>query len=280
MALKHTLFGIAEKPFSAFFRSANRLNTRLLQSADPVYSLSSKYGSFSLACSNNITFWRAHSFFTKEPDTLEWIDSFAEGDVLFDVGANVGLYSVYAGLKGHRVFAFEPEASNFAILNKNIFLNQLQDRVTAFNFAISETTGFERLQVSEMRTGSALHSLNADSGFDGHAFSPVHSQGVQSYSLDDLSTREEFGIPHHIKIDVDGLEPAIIAGSSTLLQNPQVKSILIELNTEVDTDLELKKTIEAHGFECTRQFRADIFIGSDYENVYNFTFHRRIDANV
>lgn len=275
MALKHTLFGIAEKPFSAFFRSANRVNTRLLQSANPVCKLSSKYGPFSLACSNNITFWRAKSFFTKEPDTLEWIDGFEEGDVLYDVGANVGLYSIYAGLKGHRVFAFEPEASNFAILNKNVFLNQLQDRITAFNFAISDTSGFDCLQVSEMRTGSALHSLTADLGYDGLPFKPVHAQGVQAYSLDDLSEREEFGVPQHIKIDVDGLEAAIIAGSSTLLQNPRVKSLLIELNTDVDTDLKLKSTIESFGFECARQFRADIFIGSDYENVYNFTFVRK-----
>ncbi len=274
MALKHKIFELAEKPFSAMFRSANRVNTRLLQSAEPVYKLNSKYGPFSLSCANNVTFWRAHSFFTKEPDTLEWIDGFEEGDVLFDVGANVGLYSVYAGLKGHTVYAFEPEASNFALLNKNIFLNQLQDRVTAFNFAIAESNGFERLQISQMVAGSALHSLDADSGFDGHAFSAVHTQGVQAYSLDSLSENSEFGVPNHIKIDVDGLEPDIIAGSSRLLDNPSVKSILIELNTEVDTDLALKKSIESHGFVCARQYRAEMFIGSAYENIYNFTFKR------
>jgi len=70
-------------------------------------------------------------FATKEPETLEWIDRIPEKSVLWDIGANVGLYSCYAAkARGCRVFAFEPSVFNLEILARNIFLNQLTDQIT------------------------------------------------------------------------------------------------------------------------------------------------------
>ena len=61
------------------------------------------------ATPNQMTKWRADSIYEKEPCTLEWIDSFAADDVLFDIGANVGMYTIWAAAtRGCRVFAFEP----------------------------------------------------------------------------------------------------------------------------------------------------------------------------
>ena len=83
----------------------------------------------------NRELWRAETYETKEPDTIEWIDSFfREGDVIYDIGANIGQYSLYAAkkLKGNcRILAFEPEALNYSKLNKNIVLNNLTDSITA-----------------------------------------------------------------------------------------------------------------------------------------------------
>src|SRR3990172_115673 len=84
---------------------------------------------------------RAELIASKEPETLEWIDSFADSAVLFDIGANIGVFSLYAAL--HRncdVYAFEPEAKNYACLNKNIFLNKLGRRVRALNVALHNRT--------------------------------------------------------------------------------------------------------------------------------------------
>ena len=65
-----------------------------------------------LAVPNWLAGWRVDTFSSKEPETLEWIDSLPEGSVLWDVGANVGLYSVYAAKKRRcRVWAFEPWSS-------------------------------------------------------------------------------------------------------------------------------------------------------------------------
>ena len=47
---------------------------------------------------NELNHFRVTTFATKEPETLEWIDGLPEGCVLWDIGANVGLYTVYATL--------------------------------------------------------------------------------------------------------------------------------------------------------------------------------------
>ena len=53
--------------------------------------------------------FRANTFSTKEPETLEWLDESESDGVFFDIGANVGLYSLYYGAtKKGNVYAFEP----------------------------------------------------------------------------------------------------------------------------------------------------------------------------
>ena len=74
--------------------------------------------------------WRAETLLDKEPATIRWIDTFSPGEVLWDIGANIGIYSLYAGVvKGVEVLAFEPASFNHALLCDNIRLNGLEDRV-------------------------------------------------------------------------------------------------------------------------------------------------------
>ena len=61
------------------------------------------------ATPNAMTGWRVKTFFTKEPETIAWMGEFGSGEVMVDVGANVGMYSIWAAkTRGVRVFAFEP----------------------------------------------------------------------------------------------------------------------------------------------------------------------------
>ena len=74
---------------------------------------------------------RAGSLFTKQPQTIAWIDSFRPGSVFWDVGANVGVYTLYAARRGDtRVVAFEPAAVNYFVLSANCEINAFDDRVT------------------------------------------------------------------------------------------------------------------------------------------------------
>ena len=75
---------------------------------------------------NELTLFRSLSFSNKEPETLKWINRFEKNSTFFDIGANVGLYSIYAAkLTGANVYAFEPSVLNLEILYKNIDLNNL-----------------------------------------------------------------------------------------------------------------------------------------------------------
>ncbi|EMN13016.1 methyltransferase FkbM domain protein [Leptospira borgpetersenii str. Brem 307] len=71
---------------------------------------------------NYLNRFRAMTFSIKEPDTLEWIDQIAENAVFWDIGANVGLYSIYAAKqKNAKVFSFEPSVFNLELLARNTF---------------------------------------------------------------------------------------------------------------------------------------------------------------
>ena len=80
---------------------------------------------------NDLTRTRVDSIWTKEPETIDWLDSMPEHSVLWDIGANIGLYTCYAAKKSNcRVFAFEPSVFNLEVLARNIHLNGLFDLVT------------------------------------------------------------------------------------------------------------------------------------------------------
>src|SRR5688572_5526658 len=73
------------------------------------------------ATPNTFTLWRVQSIYEKEPWTLEWLATIEPGEILLDCGANVGMYTVWAAkTRQARVYAFEPESQNYALLNRNI----------------------------------------------------------------------------------------------------------------------------------------------------------------
>ncbi|HUP58613.1 MAG TPA: FkbM family methyltransferase [Bdellovibrionota bacterium] len=197
---------------------------------------------------NPLTFWRAETLVSKEPETIEWIRSMSEGEVLFDVGANVGLYSIYAGKRGVRVYAFEPESANFALLNRNIQANGLSGCVEAHCLAISDRACFDRLRLSATVPGSALHSFGVNKDPCGAPFAPVYEQGCLALSLDDLVYTWGFPCPAYLKIDVDGLESKVLAGARRMLADPRLKSVLFEMNEDMPEDQEAMGWTRAEGF--------------------------------
>ena len=115
-----------------------------------------------LSYDNFATQYRTDSYNTKEPETLDWIDrSMAEGGVLIDVGANIGLYAMYAALRhpALRVLAFEPEYANLHVLRDNVLLNRLADRVEIYAIALRERPGISHLHLHDVTPGTALHTL-------------------------------------------------------------------------------------------------------------------------
>ena len=87
---------------------------------------------------NRLCVNRARYFSEKEPETLEWIDKIEVGAVLWDIGANIGLYSVYAAkTRSCLVFAFEPSVFNLEFLARNIYMNNLSNNIVIVPLALS-----------------------------------------------------------------------------------------------------------------------------------------------
>lgn len=183
-----------------------------------------------------LTAYRAATFSSKEPDTLKWIDTFATEDVFWDVGANVGLYSIYAALKnpGLRVVACEPSVFNLQDLALNIERNNLSDSIVIVPAALSERTGSNVLNMSTIVTGGALSSFGESYGHDGKALDVTFRYKTVGISLDDAINVFNLPAPNHIKIDVDGIEHLVLRGSRKTLSSSGTKSVLVEVNEDYE----------------------------------------------
>lgn len=222
------------------------------------------------------TKWRVDSLFEKEPITIEWIAGFGPGDVLVDVGANVGMYTIWAAkTRGAKVYAFEPEAQNFALLNRNIALNNLGERVKAYCLALSDQAGYSELHLSSLQVGGSCHSLGERVDFKHQPMKPAFSQGCISARLDDLVASGVVPPPDYIKIDVDGFEPKVIAGARRVLREHKVRSLLIEVNQNLADHMQMVGALMALGFSYDpRQVAAAERKSGAFEGVAEYVFRR------
>jgi len=190
---------------------------------------------------------RVRTLFSKEPITLAWIDTFGEAETLYDIGANVGMYTIYAAImRKANVYAFEPEALNYAELNKNIFLNELHGQVLAYCLALSDVDKVDRLLLSDFGLGISYHDFEENSWTEDKQFSADwhvskdnrRPQGCIGQRIDSL-IGGGLPVPDHIKIDVDGLEHRVIEGMLETLRQPKLKTVLIEINFDNPKNLEI-----------------------------------------
>jgi FkbM family methyltransferase len=224
-----------------------------IENSNPVMDVKTNAGNIKLYSPSELLIWRATTYNTKEPSTLEWIDSFKEKSVLWDIGANIGLYSLYAAKKSDcEVYAFEPSAFNFPILNKNIEINNLDSKISALCLAVSEKTMIDKLNMPDTSFGGALNCFADTVDMNGKQFSPSYSQGTLGVSIDDLVSRFDLVIPNYIKIDVDGIENLIIKGAVNTLSNSKVESVLVELEDDQPEECEyVISTLKNSGLELT-----------------------------
>jgi FkbM family methyltransferase len=198
---------------------------------------------------------RNRSLLTKEPTTIVWLETFARDEVLFDVGANVGMYSIYGAIVGARVFSFEPEALNYAELNKNIYANGLHDRVTAYCMAIGNSADVSVLHLGGFGVAWSHHDFGENRWTANKTFGTVTTerdrrfqQGCVSFSLDELVGRGVIPAPNHIKIDVDGFEWKVFEGARALLGSDQLKSVLLEVDFTIPESVALVDKMVAMGW--------------------------------
>lgn len=170
------------------------------------------------------------------------------GQTCFDVGANVGYYSLLAaavvGPSG-RVVAFEPDRRNLALLEGNLRLNGLTN-VTIVEQAVSRSSGAAVLMVSSF--DPSRHTIVEANGPKGD-----ERRQITSVSLDEWC--ETHGIyPDVMKIDIEGAEGLLVEGGRRVLADPRVRTVLMEFvapriaASGVDPAA-LLSTLSAMGFE-------------------------------
>jgi FkbM family methyltransferase len=225
---------------------------------------------------NDMTRWRAQTLYSKEPVTIEWLRSMPIGAVFLDVGANVGMYTVFAALaREAKVLAFEPESENYAILNENIRLNDLGGRVLAVCAGLSDHAGLERLYLSQPGAGTSCHSLGAEVGFRLEPRKAGFVQGSVALRFDDLVASEQAVVPQYIKIDVDGFEHKVIRGMEQILADRRLVSLIVELNPALAEHREIRDYLAALGFRWDpAQVAAAARKSGPFEGVAEHVFRR------
>lgn len=198
---------------------------------------------------------RAATLLTKEAETIAWIEGFGDGDVLLDIGANVGTYTIFAAVtRRATVFAVEPEAQNYAVLNRNIALNKLNDRVLAYCAAVADVTKFSVLHVQNpLHEGGSLNSFGQSVDYNLRPAQFGFRQGAISTTIDAMIAGGMIAPPRHIKIDVDGIEHLIVQGARETLARPDLKSVLIELNTNLQEHRDIIGAMTAAGFTFSEE---------------------------
>lgn len=174
---------------------------------------------------------RAMSVMSKEPETIEWLDGLTADDVLWDIGANVGLFSLYAAIeRSCTVLAFEPSAANYGVLARNVQINRLDGRIAAYPLALSGETCLGVLNLDSPALGTAMNEFGR-AGDKSRYSSNTQPQGhgMIGFTIDDFVARFSPPLPTYIKLDVDGLELPILHGAVTTLRSPRLKSIIVEL---------------------------------------------------
>jgi len=178
------------------------------------------------------------NYFTSLADYEEMlflIHFLRDSDIFVDAGANIGSYSILAAMtKLCQVYSFEPNNIFYNILKKNISINDLNDKIIPYQYALGEKAA----DVQLINKGALSHIA-----FENN----TNSENVKLKRLDEIVNDVNI-----IKIDVEGYEYNMLVGSEKILKNPNLNAIIIEMasyNRYNSTDHSVHLLISDYGFK-------------------------------
>lgn len=163
-----------------------------------------------------------------------------EDSIVFDIGANIGAYSVRIHNNRCKIVAVEPSSQNFILLKRNIEHNKINNVLLIYK-ALSDKNGY--IEFYDDKSSGASSSLVKHNN-------NMNSYNVESIRLDDLIEQYKINVKGKkicIKLDVEGAELDILKGSEKLLQNKDV-NIIMETHPSIIDPKTVKEFLERHNF--------------------------------
>ena len=178
--------------------------------------------------------WRWDTVRTKEPGTIKWLEAQVKpGDIVYDIGANVGVYTMLAALlvgEEGCVYAFEPHIPTAKSLLNTVGLNLCGKRVTVFTVALHNRSGYFPFNYAKMAAGTSGHQLGKPIDEFEQPFDPIAVEQKYATTVDELLDGGTIQPATIIKLDVDGNELAILQGMTSLLDHRPPRSIQVEVH--------------------------------------------------
>ena len=205
-------------------------------------------------CRSRTELYSRRNEWRSEPETIAWINTYLNGGILYDIGANVGTFSLIAASlkKVEKVFSFEPAYPTFLALCENIRVNELGEFIVPCHLAIGEGSGIVKFYFQSLLPGGSCHNLGDNVNWSGNKFQEEFAISMMSCTLDKFIEYFNVPYPNYIKIDVDGIEMKIIKNMSAVLANPELKTLIIEVNNNKAGDFE--EIMSAFGFTLEVDF--------------------------
>ncbi|MGD2118498.1 MAG: FkbM family methyltransferase [Chromatiales bacterium] len=187
-------------------------------------------------------------FYQREQELIDHIDTFETDEVFYDIGANVGTFSLYAAIHhaGCQVYAFEPNSFAYARLVYNVWLNGCNN-VHTLPVALYNESRYARLNIPHREEGTAGSQFD-DFRFKQKQLNEEIYQGTLGYTADRLVHDFSLPLPTRIKIDVDGHELKVLQGMPEILDSPALQSVFIEINSRNENGKNVIELLARHGF--------------------------------
>jgi len=182
-----------------------------------------------------------------EPALLARILRLRDDDVMLDVGANIGIYSVLAAARGARCISVEPFPINIVELRHNIEANGLTDRIKVIEKAVGKAAETGRMAYSRDIAGIGAQNIQYSDRFRPDRKRPEIT--IQIETVDNLVERGEIPAPTFVKIDVDGDEANVFAGMEEVLRTMPPRLLMVETTPDTPTAFKIQFDLETSGFK-------------------------------
>jgi len=199
---------------------------------------------------------RCLKMYAKEPGTCNWIKSMVKpGEVFFDIGANIGVYTIMAARRvspGGKVYSFEPHVANLRRLIDNVIYNNLQTTVVPCGCPLHFEERVSDFVYDSARAGTSKSQFGMVDTAMPNAPELTISELKFSTTVDRLLESGFIRTPQHIKIDVDGNELFILQGMKRLLDSAH-KPLTIQVEINPPHEEGIGAFMRAHGYVLKNQ---------------------------